>query len=240
MTPFLPESQDLFVRGVDFDSAGNAIVSGWVIDAVTFSRNCLVCGWLASYDTDGNLLWLREIQDYATACGAQEEGRMSRASVAGDDTIWVSGSGGIVSGTTPNYIQVSKYSADGTQLLWSHCTAEVMEGNYAFSSVRFAANGDGLLVSNTAAVFDTVTGRVNPFNVNLTRLDEDGNVVFSTDTTATRADSSAAMIGSGDVYEDSQGLIYLSGWTDGELTNAASAGAEDLFLLRFDADGNPL
>ena len=92
---------------------------------------------------------------------------------------------------------------------------------------------------STEGVLNPAEGSLDTFGLNLTRLDNDGNVVFSRDFAGTRGDGSQAMINAGDVYEDAQSLIYVSGSTDGELTSSASAGARDVFLLRFDADGNP-
>ena len=104
--------------------------------------------------------------------------------------------------------------------------------------MRFAANGDGLVLTSTGGILNQVDSTLDSFGVNLTRLDNDGNVVFSSDLTGTRSDSMPAQLYAGDVYEDAQGLIYVSGSTDGELTSNASAGEADVFLVRFDANGN--
>lgn len=43
----------------------------------------------------------------------------------------------------------------------------------------------------------------------------------------------------GDIAEDDQGLLYISGSTDGEFVSGAALGDLDPFVLRLDADGLP-
>jgi len=238
-TPFIPNSADIRIRSVDFDSSGNAIVSGWMIDDAMFTRPCSFCSFLASYDTDGNLLWLQEIVDYASVCPSPNEGRVYRAAVASDDTIWVSGHGGF-SPTTEFFGQVSRYNSDGTQVLWNNCTVGSEEITSNFTPVRFAANGDGLVLSTVAAAIDPISGLRESSRLNIKRLNTAGIEVFSRSITANKADGSLATLSGGDVLVDAQGLIYISAHMDGELTPGANSGDNDVFLMRLDADGNQL
>lgn len=238
VTPFIANSSDIRIRSVDFDSGGNAIVSGWMTDDAMFTRPCGFCSFLASYDTNGNLLWLEEIIEFSSVCPSSDEGRAYRATVASDDSIWVSGHGGF-SASTEFFGQVSKYNSDGTQILWSNCTVGSEETTSNFTPIRFTANGDGLVLSTIQAAVDPVSGLRESSRLNLKRLNSSGIEMFSRSITANKADGSLANMFAGDVFEDAQGLIYISANMDGELTSGANVGGNDVFLMRFDANGNP-
>ena len=71
------------------------------------------------------------------------------------------------------------------------------------------------------------------------KLDASGNVLFRSDIAETRNDSTGAAQFNGSIAGDAQGVVYLTGWLEGELVMGAEAGGEDAFLRRLDANGNP-
>ena len=243
VTPFNSEWSFIRLRGVELDAAGNAIIAGmYMADAAAPARNCGLCAFIASYDPDGNQLWVTEIDAFANACTASADSGLYRVTVAPDQTLWAIGFGtSDGSSTGVGFGQVSKFSSDGTQLLWSDCYDAPAAGTsiFSFTPARFAANGDGLVLIVDETPDDPVTNPLGSTSLTLSRLSPDGNVVFRRTISTTRADATPANVDAGDVVEDAQGILYVTGWTDGEFVPGASQGDNDVFILRLNSDGVP-
>ena len=243
-TPFNPEWGFVRVRSVDFDSAGNALIAGWYIPEVQITRNCTICGFLLTYDPDGNLLSSVELDVFSDECKSpadtsSDPGLLYRVTVAPDQTLWAVGASGVASiPSLGSFAQVSHFSSDGSQLLWSYCDTMINAATFLFTPARIAANGDALVVSYILPEFDASTGEFASSELVATRLDVNGNVVFRKVIGGTKIDGTPARMIAGSVVEDQQGVLFLSGATNAELVSGAATGDDDVFLLRLDADGN--
>lgn len=234
-TPFNAEWANIRLRSIDVNAAGELLLSGFYSPEAGVSRPCATCAFVALYDTAGTLLDTTEINDFAAACGQPEEGWIYRVAVAPDDSLWAVGYGGPL--TDSSFMQVAKLTADASATEWTHCDTTGSSGSFYFTYPTFASNGDGLIWGYVTAPEDPNTGLSDSAVTVLTRLAPDGSVVFRREIATTRADGTDANMVSGSVIEDGQGLLYVTGGTDGEFTPGANAGSDDIFVLRLSADG---
>jgi hypothetical protein len=234
VTPYNPEWDSVRLRSIQANAAGNLVVSGWYLPVATSPRPCGICAFIAVYNPAGALLSTTELNDFAAACGRTQEGLVYRVAVAPDQSLWVAGLGGPLS--DDSFLQVAKLSADASTTEWTYCNLTGTPDSNVFTYPTFTANGDALIYAYILN-FDPDTGDSISSSVALTRLAPDGTEVFRREVATTRADSSAALMYAGSVIEDQQGLLFLSGVTDGEFTPGANVGGEDGFILRLTSDG---
>ena len=237
LNPFIDDTDRISPRGIDFDSTGNPVISGEYWDTGGL-RPCTICGFIAKLDADtGTDLWVREPDAFAS-CGADGSGRLYRVSVASDDTLYVNGLGnGSIEGTDG---LVARYNADATVEQWSFCDNSGADTTFGYTNPFFTSDGG---IINYTSVGDA-TSPPNPnngfpsvFDLVVRKFDADGNTVWSRRIEATKADGSGAELSAGSVAEDGQGILYITGFTDGELTGAANAGDFDGFVIRLGPDG---
>lgn len=232
-TPSNPGWDVIHFRNVTFHQNGNIVVFGRILlFAPLPGVACSHCAFYVTYDSDGNRLSTVLMDDFAAACSQGSEAAMYRATYAPDGTLWAVGYGGYGSGNS--FGQVVRYNADASQILWSYCDVTGAQNSQYYTPVLFLADGNGLLVGEVEA-----DAAADSSEVVVTKLDAStGGEIFRTMISATRADSTPADFLAGSVVEDSQGLIYVTGATDGELVPGAGSGGLDAFILRLDADGD--
>ncbi len=235
VTPFNAEWLNIRLRSIDVNAAGELIVSGFYWPDAGVVRPCAICAFIVQYDTAGTLLDTTEINDFAAACNQPEEGWIYRVAVAPDQSLWAVGYGGPL--TDSSFMQVAKLNADASATQWTHCDATGDSSSFYFTYPTFTANGDALIWGYVTAPPDPMTGVSDSAITVLTRLAPDGNVVFRREIASIRANGSDANMFAGSVVEDSQGLLYVTGETDGEFTPGGNAGSDDAFVLRLSADG---
>ncbi|MCZ6718417.1 MAG: cadherin-like domain-containing protein [Gammaproteobacteria bacterium] len=235
--PFVPDSQIVFARGIAFDSSGQLVVSGSFEVNGSSTRTCIRCPFLASFDESGSTLWVREPGSFSS-CGRDGSGQFFRTTVDDDDSLLVVGISERSSSASGDGL-VARFSADGTQELWSYCDDSGDVNSFLFSPALKAANGHILVYGSLEAAPDPMSGLRESSDLVAFRLDENGTLLWDRVIEGNRSDGSAAILFAGTLVEDSQGVLYLNGWSDGEHTNAANAGGTDIILMRLDADGMP-
>ena len=132
---------------------------------------------------------------------------------------------------------VANYNADATVLNWSYCDDTGGDESTIFTPAYIASDGGILVYSRIIRDPDPVTG-LEVADTLVTKLTTAGAVVFRREFAAVRNDGTGAEQFAGSIVEDSQGLLYLTGWIAGELFPGATIGGEDSFIRRLDADGN--
>jgi hypothetical protein len=235
---FIADTSRISPRGIDFDSTGNVVISGEFWDTSSM-RPCQRCGFLAKLDADtGGDIWLREPDAFAN-CGADGSGRFYRVAVAPDDTLYLNG--------LSNFDQfpgsdglVAKYSADGTQELWRFCDNSAADTTSYYTNPFFTSDGG---IINYGSVGDATSppdpiGGPSTADLVVYKFDIDGNIIWSRRIEATKADGTDAELRAGSIAEGSQGILYITGGTDGELTSAANAGDIDAIVIRLGPDGS--
>lgn len=236
---FIADTNRISPRGIDFDSTGNPVVSGEFWDTSS-TRPCSVCGFITKLDRNtGGDIWLREPDAFAS-CGADGSGRFYRVTAAADDTLYLTGLANfnVFPGTDG---VVARYSADGSQELWSFCDNSGADTTSYFTNPLITSDGGIIVygsVGDATSPPDPNNGGPTAADLFIYKFDSDGNTTWTRQIEATRADGSDASMGAGSVAEDGQGIIYITGSTDGELTGSASLGGNDAFVIRLGADGS--
>ena len=187
--------------------------------------------WVAKYDSDGNQQWIRQ---YGTAGSDNAEGIDSDA----DGNIYI---GGYTNGdlgapnnnkdpdapspTSDSY--VTKFDSEGNQLWITQFGTINLDGTYGLAvdqegNIFTAGHTDGDLAGSNAGLYDTW----------ISKFDSDGNQLWI------QQFGSPDYEFTWDVDTDSEGNVYSVGWTAGSLGSNANAGFYDVFLAKYDTDGN--
>lgn len=236
---FIVDTDRISPRGIDFDSSGNPVIVGEFTDTSN-ARPCLRCSFIAKLNAGtGANIWVREPDAFAN-CGADGSGRLFRVTVGPNDALYVNGSSNFIPFPGTDGL-VAKYSADGTQELWSACDNSGADTSFYFTNPLITSDG-GIInygsIGDATSPPDPTTGGPTVFDLLVLKFDSDGNVIWTRSIEATKADGSGADLQSGSIAEDSQGILYMTGQTDGELTSAANAGDFDAFVIRLGPDGS--
>ena len=236
--PFVADSSRIRPRGVDFDSIGRVVISGGTNSVTGQLRTFITCPFIAKLDpATGADLWVRVPQTF-DSCNTTQGGRFYRSKVDVDDTIIVNGS----EGGFGSDIVLARFSADATQEIWSVCEDIVTDPDtqlvYSRTEPLVLADG-GIADFANRFTYDRNTGALVSAEPTLLKYSSDGIRQWATTLSLLRADGSAAITAAGSIAEDSQGLLYVTGATDGELNGDTSAGSDDAFIERLDANGTP-
>lgn len=251
-------------RGVAVDASGNVLVTGTFTGPnIVFGTTTLINAgggsstdlFLVKYDPDGNVLWARK----QTAGGTAYDVAKSVATDAGGNVI-VTGnfdSPAITFGTTTltnagaNDVLTVKYDPDGNVLWAKQQEPGGAENNDVPYRIASDASGNVIITGNFESPTitfgtTTLTQSTGTYATDLfvVKYDPDGNVLWAKQQDA---NGSANELGAG-IAADPSGNIIVSGWFDSPtvtfgtttLTNGQSPSSIDLFIVKFDCDGNVL
>ena len=246
-------------RGNDIavDGSGNSVVVGFFrgsadFGGTTFTGVSARDVFVAKYDPNGNLIWLRHAGGVAT--GGQS-GPTSGEGVTTDasDNIIATGAyiGSITFGTTTlpiggpqEELFLVKYDPNGN-LLW----AKAATGSQSVAGFQVATDdAENIYVTGTfghhnfggKVTFDTITlTSVGGGDVFVAKYDPNGNVLWakragSTNTNNTDVGHDIATDGSGNSVIAGR----FKGTADFGTTTLSSAGSFDIFIAKYDANGS--
>jgi hypothetical protein len=210
-------------RAIAIDAVGNSYFAGYTVgDLVTanLGSNDVLLG---KVDSEGNRLWTLQFgtpeSDIARGVAVDADGNVF---VSGDTT---GGLGGENAGETDAFL--SKYSADG-ELIWARqlgTTAVDVNRGIAIDRdghVYVVGGTNGNLGGNNLGGLDAY----------IAKYDNDGNLLW-TRNIGTVGDNDSLV----SVAVDAEGNVYGGGVTNGNL-GGPNAGALDVFVVRYDGDGN--
>ncbi|MCB1191818.1 MAG: SBBP repeat-containing protein [Leptospiraceae bacterium] len=218
--------------GVTSDSSDNVYATGLTYnDLDGQTKTGLLDMFIAKYDGNGNQTWLKLVGNTLTFTGGTD------VTVNSNDEIYVTGdtTGNLngqttVSGLTNTDLFLIKYDSSGNTL-WTQLLG--------VSGVNTNARGIALDSSGNVYIAGYTQGNLN--NETLTgtqdmaiaKYDGSGNLKgvkllgIAGCTTAANA-----------IKVDSNGNIYITGWTTGSLDGQTLTGENDLFLVKYDGSGN--
>ncbi len=215
---------DDYSRSVVVDGAGNAFISGYTRGSLGGPNAGSYDAFLTKYDLDGNLLWTRQLgtsqADFSYSVAVDGAGNPF---ISG----WTRGSlGGPNAGNDDAFL--TKYDSDGN-LLW---TEQLGTPNYDYScSVAVDGAGNAFISGYTSgSLGGTNAGSTDAF---VTKYDSDGNLLWTQQLGTSGSDYSYS------VGVDGAGNAFISGYTSGSL-GGPKPGREDVFLSKYDAEGNAL
>jgi hypothetical protein len=233
------------------DAGGNVYMAGGFRGTATFGTNTLVSVgpdanadiFIAKYDPDGQLLWIRQV-------GGESDDNGSGIAVDGESNVYVTGhfQGSVSFGPTNvtgrgwEDVFIAKYTAAGT-LLWVRTAGG-----------EFRDEGQALALDGAGNVFVTgefnLTATFGPFTLTniwwddifVTKLDKNGNFLWATSGGGGRQD-----FGYG-IALDQTGNAYVTGYiaetnTFGNITLPPLFGSPywyDIVLAKFDPAGAPV
>jgi len=217
--------------GISVDAGGNCYITGRFTGTATFGSIVLTSNgdadvFVAKYDTDGNALWAEK----GGGSGLDAGFRIS-VDAGGNSSVTGFFNGTATFGSTVltsfggRDIFIAKYDTDGN-VLWAEQAGEPADGD----------NGDGISVDTSGNTF--VSGRVGSSSVFVAKYDVSGNVLW------TKYPGSAGdAIGYG-IAADASGNCYVTGMFWDTITFGStvltSNGNEDVFVAKYDTDGNAL
>ena len=233
---------------VSVDASGNVYLAGYFNSStLTFGATSLTNAgswdiFLTKYDSNGNVHWAK------SACGTETDQALSVAvDVSGN--IYMAGyfwSTTLIFGsyTLTNVgkydIFLTKYDANGN-VLWAKSAGGAEEEQALSVAVDVSGNAyvAGIFGSSTISFGSTTLTNAGFDDIFLAKYDVNGNVLWAKSAGGTDYDEM------GSVAADISGNIYVAGYfasptiTFGS-TTLTNAGWNDMFLAKYDANGNVL
>jgi hypothetical protein len=220
-TPVLEYSQS-----VDADLLGNVFMGGHTHGSLAADSAGATDVWVSRHNADGQLGWIRQFgtvsDEYATDVAADGAGNVLvtgyTAGLLDDPTMFAP--------STDPYL--AKFDNAGN-LLWSRQFGSGSDDR----GFAVAADGSGnaYVAGNTSGDFaGSNSGSTDVF---LTKYSANGGLLWSRQFGSDDSDDL------GGAAFDPAGFVYLAGHTVGDLA-APNSGANDIFLAKYDLDGNQL
>jgi len=203
--------------GIAVDSNNNVSITGWTQGDLAGNTNA--GGWdifVAMYDPNGYIQWTKLL-------GTSDFDEGHGIAMDSDGNIYVTG-------VTQSDILFAKYNASGSrQWSGSSSTSEYECGR----GIAVDSNGDIYITGGTWGDLD---GKAN----------EGRNDIFITKLNAGHGKQWTELLGTEDEDEgkgiavDSNGDIYITGGTWGDLDGNTNSGGSDIFVSKYDTNGNKM
>jgi Domain of unknown function (DUF4347) len=249
-----------FIKAIDVDESGNVYIVGTFYDTADFdpsagTLNLTSVGasdaFVAKFDTNGNLSWAKRMggadYDDTNAIDIDINGNVYLVGAFGSIVDFDPGVGtfNLISAGNRD-IFVSKLNANG-DLIWARRMGGGAEDQA--NSVVISASGDVHIAGlfNGSADFDPGVGQFNltsqGFNDSfISKLNQNGDFLWAKGIGGSLFDAAT------DIALDATGNIYTTGYFYGtvdfdpgsSVVNLTSAGSEDIFINKLDANGNYL
>lgn len=201
------------------DPFGN-VYSGGVWETSQASNGGAQVAYIAKHNASGNLLWFKRLPEYETVIGI--------ASDAAGNVYFSTQAWGIVNNNKTVVSVVAKYDSDGRQV-WVRQFSSA-DGNDSIPGFAADADGNTYIAGFTSSYFPG-TNNAGISDAFVAKMDTDGTMQW------------VRQMGSGDtdwansVAVGADGGIYIAGTTNGTLAGNTSAGLNDAFVAKYDADG---
>jgi hypothetical protein len=217
--------------GVAMDSNGNVYVAGYTAGGL--DGNTLTGTYdffLTKYDSSGSKVFTKQLG------AAGVETAANGVAVDSNGNVYVAGhtfgglDGNTLTGTEDFFL--TKYDSSGNRVFTKQLG--VVGVGTAANGVAVDWSGNAYVTGCTAGGLDgnTLTGMQDFF---LTKYDSSGNKVFTKQRGVVGVGTSAY-----GVAVDSNGNVYVAGYTAGGLDGNTLTGAYDFFLTKYDSSGNKM
>ena len=222
-------SDNDFARSVAVDSSDNVIVTGATSGTLPGQTNAGSYDiFLIKYPSDGgDALWTKQI-------GTSESDIARGVAVDSHGDIYVTGyTYGTLPGQTSagsNDIFLIKYPSDGGDALW---TKQIGTSDYDEAYSIAVDSSDNVYVTGTTYCSFPGQSTAGSNDIFLIKYPSDGGVALWTKQIGT----SEYDIARG-VAVDSSDNVYVTGTTIGILSGQTSAGSNDIFLIKYPANGD--
>jgi len=230
-TQQLGSSVDEIAYGVATDSSGNVYVSGWTSGGLDGNSSAGSSDlFVVKYNSSGTKQWTQQLGTSST-----DEAQGVATDSSDNVYVAVSTSGGLDGNSSAGGwdLFVVKYNSSGTKQ-WTQqlgTSSQDIQEDVAYD-IATDASGNSYVVGytyNGGLDGNSPLGGHDPFIV---KYDSLGNKQWTKQFGTSSGDDAYA------VTTDSSGFIYVAGYTNGGLDGNTSAGSNDLFLVKYDSDGN--
>lgn len=211
-------------RGVAVDGSGGVFIAGELRDA--FGRPD---AFVARYDDSGSR-WLRtfgdSLREVAHGVAAEANGDVY---IAGEMNVWSSGSVPILEDQS----FITKYDGSGN-LVWSRAVASPVSEQRGY----VATDGDGG-VYLAGVTWGAVDGNANSGrqDVFIAKYDRAGTKLWTRQFGSTGGPFNDDVV-TGIAADPASSAVYVVGFTDGSFEDNTNVGSHDLFVAKYDRDGN--
>ena len=204
-------------QSVAVDASGNAYITGYTYGDLGGSNAGLSDVFLIKFDSGGNEVWTTQI-------GESRYDDSYSVAVAASGSVYTSGSRN--DSPAGDNVLLSKFDSDGSEI-WT--TQIGTSGADRSHSIAVDALDNAYITGYTGGKLGGT--RFGYYDAFVSKFDSGGNKVWTTQigTSAWEVSHSIAL--------DAFGNVYISGWTEGDL-GGANAGEDDVFLSKFNSDGN--
>lgn len=210
-----------WITALDTDDQGNFYVAGYTEGNLGDSKNAVVSDvWLAKYDSNGNQIWLEQF-------GTEIINRTFGIDVDSNGNVYLSGY--TIEQTRNSQTDdswVTKYDSNGNRQWFSEFGTPQYDEAY-----DVAVDNEGNVYSTGWTLGDLEGSNSGIYDIWLAKHNNDGELQF------------IEQFGSED-YEfpwgidtDSQGNVYVTGWTLGDL-EGNNAGSYDVWLAKYNSNGD--
>ena len=230
------------------DASGNAYLAGYFNSpTLTFGLTSLTNAgtydlFLAKYDSNGNVLWAKKAggtgDDYATSVAMDTSGNAYVVGWYASPTITF----GSTTLTNVGYhdLFLSKYDANGN-ILWAKSAGGTSADRAYSVSVDALGNSyvAGFFGSPTITFGSTILTNAGIYDIFLAKYDANGNILWAKSAGGTGTDRAYS------VSVDALGNSYVAGFFNSPTltfgsTSLINMGSYDIFLTKYDANGNIL
>jgi len=215
-------------NSVAVDSSGNIFITGFTYGELDGNTNAGEYDiFLTKFDNNGNKLWTKQ---WGTT--SYDKGNSVAVDTSGNVFVTGNTEDGLDGNTSAGSgdIFLIKFDNNGNKL-WTKQwgTTEYDKGN----SVAIDSSGNVFVTGHTSSGLDGNTN-AGSSDIFLTKFDNAGNKLFTKQWGTTEYDYGNS------VAVDSSGNVFVTGHTGGGLDGNTNAGNYDIFLTKFDNNGNKL
>ena len=224
-TKLLGSSSSDYGLGVATASDGSIYITGYTNGDLDGETNAgSTDAFLTKYDSDGTKAWTKLL-------GSSSSDISRGVAIASDGSIFITGSTtGDLDGETnagSNDAFLTKYGSDGTKAWTKLLGTSASERS---RGVATASDGSIFITGFTLGDLDGETNAGN-YEAFLTKYGSDGTKAW------TKLLGTSIFEESYGVATASDGSIYITGYTNGDLDGETNAGSTDAFLTKYDSDG---
>ena len=212
--------------GVAIDSNNNVYITGYTSGNLDGNTNAgSYDAFLTKYDSDGDKKWTKML-------GSDQSEFSYGVAIDSNNNVYITGltQGNLDGNTNAGSYDafLTKYDSDGdkkwTKMLGSD------QSDYSYG-VAIDSNNNVYITGYTSGNLDGNTN-AGSYDAFLTKYDSDGDKKW---TKMLGSDQSEYSRG---VAIDSNNNVYITGYTDGNLDGNTNAGSYDVFLTKYDSDGD--
>jgi uncharacterized delta-60 repeat protein len=219
----LGTSSDDNSYGVAVDSNGNVYISGFTAGALAGTKKGSYDAWVAKYNSSGKLQWKQQLgtSTYDNSYGVATDS---------NGNVYISGAtDGALAGTNKghNDAWVAKYNSSG-KLQWKQqLGTSTYDNSYGVATdsngnVYISGATDGALAGTNKGSYDAWVAKYN----------SNGKLQWKQQLGSSNNDFSEG------VATDSNGNVYISGWTYGDLAGTNKGVYPDAWVAKYNSSGS--